>query len=121
MQKKSEETILELPSPDSKWTPRRKAAVIKAVRDGRISIEEACHRYRLSADEFQAWERDLHRYGVPGLRSTRYQIYRDTSSAAKSPLPRHIGPAHTARHGLRQPLYDPPVVMMSRSRPDTAG
>src|SRR3954452_17548935 len=106
MQKKSEETMLELPSPDSCWTPRRKAAVIVAVRDGRIPIEEACRRYRLSADEFQAWKRDLDRYGVPGLRSTRYQIYRDTSSPSKLPLPRHIGPAHTARHGLRRPLYD---------------
>src|SRR4051795_1668988 len=104
MHNKSEETMLELPSPDSWWTPRRKAAVIEAVRDGRIPIEEACRRYCLSADEFQAWERDLDRYGVPGLRSTRYQIYRDTNNASKSPLARHIGPAHTARHGLR-PLH----------------
>jgi hypothetical protein len=57
---------------------RHKAAVIAAVRGGWVAIEEACRLYKLSVDEFVAWERDLDRYGVPGLRSTRYQIYRDT-------------------------------------------
>jgi hypothetical protein len=41
---------------------------------------EACQRYNLSVDEFAAWERDLGRNGVPGLRTTRYQIYRDTEA-----------------------------------------
>jgi len=26
----------------------------------------------------EQWERDFDRYGVPGLRTTRYQIYRQT-------------------------------------------
>ena len=47
---------------------------------GWLVIDEACQRYNLSVDEFLAWERDLDRYGVPGLRSTRYQIYRDTEA-----------------------------------------
>jgi hypothetical protein len=54
------------------------AAVIEAVRGGWMSIEEACRVYNISVDEFLAWERDIDRNGVPGLRSTRYQIYRDT-------------------------------------------
>jgi len=29
-----------------------------------------------SLDEFLAWERDIDQFGVHGLRSTRYQIYR---------------------------------------------
>ena len=68
----------ELPGPTQRWTVRRKAAVIAAVRGGWVPIEEACELYDISVDEFLAWERDLDRYGIHGLRSTRYQIYRDT-------------------------------------------
>jgi len=32
----------------------------------------------LSVDDFRAWERDIDRHGIHGLRTTRYQIYRDT-------------------------------------------
>ena len=71
--------IPELPSPDTKrWVVRRKAVVVQAVRNGSISLQEACQRYRLSVEEFLAWQRAIDRYGVPGLRVTRLQIYRDT-------------------------------------------
>ena len=46
-----------------------------------ISLEEACCRYLLSEEEFRAWERDIEVHGLPGLRSTRLQIYR------KAPAP----------------------------------
>jgi len=49
-----------------------------AVRGGWVPIEEIVRLYNLSVDEFLAWERDVDRYGVPGLRTTRFQIYRDT-------------------------------------------
>jgi len=68
----------QLPSSRQRWTVRRKAAVITAVRGGWVPIEEACSVYDISVDEFLAWERDMDRNGVPGLRTTRYQIYRDT-------------------------------------------
>jgi hypothetical protein len=68
----------ELPAPGQRWTARRKATVVAAVRGGRVSVEEICELYNLSIDEFLAWERDIERYGVPGLRTTRYQIYRST-------------------------------------------
>jgi hypothetical protein len=71
-----------LPKPRQRWTVRRKAAVIEAVHGGWIPIEEACELYSISLDEFRAWERDLDRYGVHGLRVTRYQIYRDTDKRA---------------------------------------
>ena len=74
--------IVDLPSPDTKrWVVRRKAVVVHAVRDGAISLQEACRRYRLSVEEFLAWQRAIERYGVPGLRATRLQIYRDTDEA----------------------------------------
>jgi len=74
-----------LPKPNQRWTVRRKAAVIEAVRGGWIPIEEACELYNISVDEFLAWERDIDRYGVHGLRTTRYQIYRDTEKRAPEP------------------------------------
>ena len=74
--------IADLPSPDTKrWVVRRKAIVVHAVRDGAISLQEACRRYRLSVEEFLAWQRAIERYGIPGLRATRLQIYRDTDEA----------------------------------------
>ena len=75
----TEGLIAELPSPDTKrWVVRRKAIVVQAVRNGLISLQEACRRYNLSVEEFLAWQRAIERYGVPGLRVTRLQIYRDT-------------------------------------------
>ena len=70
-----------LPRPRQRWTVRRKATVIEAVRGGWVPIEEVCRLYTLSVDEFLAWERDIDRYGMHGLRATRYQIYRDTDTA----------------------------------------
>jgi Protein of unknown function (DUF1153) len=66
----------ELPPPDTKrWIARRKAAVVSAVSSGAIGREEARRRYQLSEEEFLTWERAIQSYGVPGLRSTRVQIY----------------------------------------------
>ncbi len=70
-----------LPPPDTKrWTPQRKLDVVRAVHSGVMSLEQACQRYRLSEAEFRAWESSLERHGVPGLRATRFQIYRDTDN-----------------------------------------
>jgi hypothetical protein len=67
------------PSGTKRWVPRRKAAVILAIRSKTLTIWDACERYRLSAEELAKWERDLDQYGVPGLRTTRLQIYRKMS------------------------------------------
>ena len=67
------------PGSPIRWVPRRKAAVIWAIRNETITVGDACERYGLSAEELAHWERDLDRYGIPGLRSTRVQIYRETS------------------------------------------
>ena len=75
-------SLPELPPPDTKrWVARRKAVVVDAVRNGAISIEEACRRYELSVEEFLAWQRAIESHGVAGLRVTRLQIYRDTPPA----------------------------------------
>ena len=72
------EFVPDLPKPGERWTVRRKATVIQAVRGGWVPVEEVCEMYDISVDEFLAWERDVDRYGIHGLRTTRVQIYRDT-------------------------------------------
>ena len=67
----------DLPPPNTRrWVVRRKAAVITAVRAGRITLEEALQRYQLTEEEYRSWERAFEQYGLPGLRSTRLQQYR---------------------------------------------
>lgn len=73
----------ELPPGDTvRWSPYRKAAVVNGVRTGEISLTEACQRYRLSAEEFSAWQRAVEVHGVAALRVTRVQYYRDASASA---------------------------------------
>jgi Protein of unknown function (DUF1153) len=69
-----------LPAPDTKrWVARRKAVIVNAVRNGALTLDEACRRYQLSMEEFCAWQKAIDAHGVAGLRVTRLQIYRDTS------------------------------------------
>ncbi len=70
-------TIDDLPPPDTKrWVVRRKAEVVAGVRNGLISLEEACERYSLSVEEFLSWQRLIENHGMRGLRTTRLQEYR---------------------------------------------
>lgn len=72
-------TLEDLPPPDTtRWVIRRKAQVVAGVRGGLISLEEACRRYKLSIEEFLAWQRLIDRHGLQGLRVTRTQKYRNT-------------------------------------------
>jgi len=62
----------EAPPPGTRrWTPRRKAAVVGAVRAGRLTPEAARRAYALSEEELAAWERALDRHGPDGLRIGR--------------------------------------------------
>ena len=71
-------TVADLPPPDTKrWVTRRKAELVVAVRGGLLSLEEACERYALTIDEFLSWQTTLDRHGLPGLRATRVQDYRE--------------------------------------------
>lgn len=67
----------DLPPVDTKrWVARRKAQILAAIGDGRLSRADACLRYRISEAELRLWERAVACAGVPGLRVTRVQIYR---------------------------------------------
>ena len=64
------------PTVTTRWSARRKAAVVFAACSGIISREEAYRRYLLSPEELAACEAALDQNGIPGLRSTRQQAYR---------------------------------------------
>lgn len=71
-------TVADLPPKNTKrWVIRRKAEVVAAVRGGLLSIDEACERYRLTVDELLSWQRSIEKHGLPGLRATRLQDYRE--------------------------------------------
>jgi hypothetical protein len=75
-----------LPAPDTKrWVIRRKATVVAALRLGMLTIEEACHRYRLSIQEIQSWQNLVDRHGLRGLRVTRLQDYRISDAQPSKP------------------------------------
>ncbi len=70
-------TQADLPSPQTRrWVASRKAVVVAAVRGGLLSLDDACQRYRLTADEFLTWQAQVDRDGLKGLRVTRIQDYR---------------------------------------------
>jgi len=71
-------TIDDLPKPGTtRWVVRRKAEVVAAVNGGLLSVDDVCDRYDLSLEEFASWQRAVDRSGMPGLRVTRIQHYRD--------------------------------------------
>ena len=61
----------------TRWVPSRKATVVRAVRAGDLDRDEACRRYAISPEEFCLWERAFEAAGIPGLRVTRVQVYRE--------------------------------------------
>jgi hypothetical protein len=77
-------TLGDLPPANTKrWVIRRKAIVVTAVRGGLISLDDACRRYALSVEEYLSWQRAIDKHGLPGLRTTRTQLYRDSDEQQK--------------------------------------
>jgi len=70
-------TLADLPPANTqRWVIRRKAEVVAAVRGGLLSLDDACERYKLTSEEFGAWQAAIDQYGLAGLRTTRIQQYR---------------------------------------------
>lgn len=67
-----------LPPPDTvRWVKSRKAAVVRAIREGSLTRESACAMYGLSIEEVASWERLASRYGDNALKATAIKRYRD--------------------------------------------
>lgn len=70
-------TRSDLPEPTtSRWVASRKAAVVKGVVSGLISMEHACELYGLSEEELVSWSKAVQKYGLSALKTTRLQEYR---------------------------------------------
>ena len=71
-------TLESLPLPThDRWTIRRKAEVVAAIKGGLLTGDEACERYSLTFEELALWQTSVDRSGMQGLRVTRIQHYRD--------------------------------------------
>ncbi len=93
--------LVHLPPPNPKrWTVRRKAEVVAAVRSGRIGTDEACRRYRLSSEEFLSWQWLIERHGLAGLRATRIQEFRES---AGRPFDQRSGEGFASAAGQPRP------------------
>jgi len=77
-------TRADLPPEDTRrWVASRKAAVVRAVRHGLITLEEAKSRYGLSDEEFESWARAVQEHGVQALKATTLQRYRTPGSRSE--------------------------------------
>jgi hypothetical protein len=74
------------PTTTKRWVIRRKAEIVAAVDGGILSLEEACCRYMLTADEFVSWQASIEQHGLAGLRTTRLQHYRMQSDRLRCSL-----------------------------------
>lgn len=78
-------TLKDLPPPGThRWVMRRKAEVVAAVRNGLLSLEDACERYTLSVEEFLNWQELIDRHGVRALRATKVKDYRAKQKEART-------------------------------------
>ena len=94
-------SLKDLPkSNTTRWVIRRKAEVVAAVNGGLLSLEEACHRYNLSLEEFVSWQESIDKSGLPGLRISYLSQYR-----AKDGV-RNRNSNKTGSHHQQDPLPD---------------
>jgi hypothetical protein len=67
-----------------------------------LTLDEACERYSLSAEEFQSWQTLIETHGIRGLRATRIQHYRPAWTPPAQPLNKGqlhlVHPQHETRN-----------------------
>jgi hypothetical protein len=55
----------------NRWTPGRKAIVVRDINYGKITFEQALKLYHLTEAELQSWVEAFKEHGIMGLRTTR--------------------------------------------------
>jgi two-component system, cell cycle response regulator CtrA len=129
-------TAADLPTPDTKrWTVRRKAEVVAAVRGGLMSLAQACRRYALDKQEFLSWQCCIDHYGLKGLQTTqigelnmRVLLIEDDRSTAQS-IERmlksqrfNVYTTELGEDGVGLgKLYDFDIVLLDLNLPDMSG
>jgi len=81
---RSASKFVRLPARGGYWTAARKAHVVDAVRNGLLSLEEACERYAMTVEEFMSWRQGLENHGLPGLQVSNLQ----KDPGLNTPVPR---------------------------------
>jgi hypothetical protein len=56
------------PVKPTRWFPAHKANVVAAVRGGLLTADQACKRYKLTAEEFSIWLEAFDTHGTMGLK-----------------------------------------------------
>ncbi len=71
------------PKETRRWVASRKAAVVRAVRHGLVTLDEAKERYGLSDEEFESWATAVSEHGEQALKATALQKYRQSSTVSE--------------------------------------
>ncbi len=70
-------TRADLPDPQTRrWVASRKAAVVRAVQHGLLSVDSALEMYGLSDEELEHWCTMAERHGELALKATLLPLYR---------------------------------------------
>lgn len=70
-------TRADLPPRDTRrWVASRKAAVVRAVQNSLISLEECMETYGISEEEYESWARAVAAHGEQALKATSLQKFR---------------------------------------------
>jgi hypothetical protein len=64
------------PANTRRWVASRKAAVVKGVTYGLLSLDEALETYNLSDEEFAEWRGAVEKHGEAALKATALKKYR---------------------------------------------
>jgi hypothetical protein len=64
------------PTNTRRWVASRKAAVVRGVKYGLITLAEALKIYSLSEEEFLEWKTAVDNHGEAALKATALQRYR---------------------------------------------
>jgi hypothetical protein len=102
-----------LPAAETKrWSCRRKAAVVVAVRAGVLGRQEACERYLLSPEELAAWETG----------SARTERHSGAARHASADLPRLSAQKSAQQKAVRIPCRTgncrEEIALQPRSKPE---
>ncbi|QDC09685.1 DUF1153 domain-containing protein [Oceanicola sp. D3] len=64
------------PSDTRRWVASRKAAVVRAVQNGLISLEDCMETYGISEEEYGSWSHAVEQHGEQALKATSLQKFR---------------------------------------------
>lgn len=59
-----------------RWSPLRKADLIRALDARELTEAEAMEEFALTSEELHSWRKLARKGGIPALRTTRIQSYR---------------------------------------------